>query len=82
MQSPRHNRMVAEFLVITVGDEAVPAQVHLVGIKRSPRGLGLGKELISLRYSVKGLRQGFVEALHKILEHHHEECRYGYRLHP
>lgn len=40
------NGMVAGFLVITVGDETVPAQVHLVGIKKSLRGLRLGKELL------------------------------------
>jgi ribosomal protein S18 acetylase RimI-like enzyme len=40
------NGMVAGFLVVTVGDEAVPAQVHLVGIKKSLRGLGLEKELV------------------------------------
>jgi ribosomal protein S18 acetylase RimI-like enzyme len=41
------NGMVAGFLVVTVGDKAVPAQVHLVGIKKNLRGLGLGKELLN-----------------------------------
>lgn len=37
---------VAGFLVITVGYDAVPAQVHLVGVEKGLRGLGIGKELV------------------------------------
>lgn len=44
---------VAGFLVITVGDAAVLAQVHLVGVEKGLRGRGIGKELVkySIRYT-------------------------------
>jgi len=47
------NKSVAGFLVVTVGDEAVPAQVHLVGVEKSLRGRGIGKELVkfSIQYA-------------------------------
>jgi GNAT superfamily N-acetyltransferase len=47
------DKSVAGFLVVTVGDEAVPAQVHLVGVEKGLRGRGIGKELVkfSIQYA-------------------------------
>lgn len=45
------DKSVAGFLVVTVGDVAVPAQVHLVGVEKGLRGRGIGKELV--RFSIQ-----------------------------
>ncbi len=74
------NWMVAGFLVVTVEDEAVPVQVHLVGVEKS---LSAGEVVGEVSNTVReGLRLGYVKALHKTLENRHEEGLHGYRLHP